>query len=35
MEELVPYVGGEIVCAKYSEASTEELAEEVINALTG
>ncbi|KKM65321.1 hypothetical protein LCGC14_1492500, partial [marine sediment metagenome] len=33
MEELVPYVGGEIVCAEYGEAGTEELAEGVINAL--
>lgn len=33
MEELVPYVGGEIVCAEYGEAGTEELAEGVIKAL--
>ena len=33
MEELIPYVGGEIVCAEYGEAGTEELAEGVIKAL--
>jgi len=33
MEELVPYVGGEIVVAEYGEAGSEELAEAVINSL--
>lgn len=33
MEELVPYIGGEVLCAKYEEAGTTELAEEVIKAL--
>ncbi len=33
MEELVPYIGGEVLCAAYGEAGTEELAEGVIAAL--
>ena len=33
MEELVPYIGGEVLCAKYREAGTEELAETVIKDL--
>lgn len=33
IEELVPYVGGEIICASYAEAGTEELAENVVNSL--
>ncbi|MFX0179169.1 MAG: NAD(P)-dependent oxidoreductase [Candidatus Hodarchaeota archaeon] len=33
MEELVPYLGGEIACAKYGEAGTEELAELVLSSL--
>ncbi len=33
MEELVPYVGGEITVAEYGEAGSEELAEAVINSL--
>ncbi|MFX1493343.1 MAG: NAD(P)-dependent oxidoreductase, partial [Promethearchaeota archaeon] len=33
MEELVPYLGGEITCAKYGEAGTEELAEIVLDCL--
>ncbi|MFX0041537.1 MAG: NAD(P)-dependent oxidoreductase [Candidatus Hodarchaeota archaeon] len=33
MEELVPYIGGEVLCAKYGEAGSEELAKEVLNAL--
>lgn len=33
MEELVPYIGGEVLCAKYEEAGTEELAETVIKDL--
>lgn len=33
MEELVPYIGGEVLCAKYEEAGTAELAEEVTKAL--
>ena len=33
MEELVPYVGGEIACAEYGEAGSEELAEGVLKAL--
>ncbi len=33
MEELVPYLGGEIACAKYGEAGTEELAEIVLGNL--
>jgi L-fuculose-phosphate aldolase len=32
-EEFVPYIGGEVLCAKYGEAGTEELAEGVLNAL--
>lgn len=32
-EEFVPYIGGEVLCAKYGEAGTEELAEEVLTAL--
>lgn len=32
-EEFVPYIGGEVQCAKYGEAGTEELAEGVLNAL--
>ncbi|MFX1383010.1 MAG: NAD(P)-dependent oxidoreductase [Promethearchaeota archaeon] len=33
IEELVPYVGGEIICAEYGEAGSPELAENVINSL--
>ena len=33
MEELVPYIGGEVLCAEYGEAGTEELAEGVLKAL--
>ncbi|MFX1324030.1 MAG: NAD(P)-dependent oxidoreductase [Promethearchaeota archaeon] len=33
MEELVPYIGGEVLCAEYGEAGTEELAERVIKGL--
>lgn len=33
MEELVPYIGGEVLCAEYGEAGTEELAEAVIKNL--
>lgn len=33
IEELVPYVGGEIVCAEYGEAGSPELAENVIKSL--
>ncbi|MFX0103974.1 MAG: NAD(P)-dependent oxidoreductase [Candidatus Hodarchaeota archaeon] len=33
MEELVPYIGGEVQCADYGEAGSEELAKTVINAL--
>ncbi|MFX0058620.1 MAG: NAD(P)-dependent oxidoreductase [Candidatus Heimdallarchaeota archaeon] len=33
MEELVPYLGGEIECADYGEAGSEELANNVINSL--
>ena len=33
MEELVPYVGGEIICADYGESGTEELAENVAKSL--
>jgi L-ribulose-5-phosphate 4-epimerase len=33
MEELVPYIGGEVLCAEYGEAGTEELAEEVLKGL--
>ncbi len=33
MEELVPYIGGEVQCAEYGEAGSDELAETVINAL--
>ena len=33
IEELVPYLGGQIVCAKYGEAGTEELADNVVNSL--
>ncbi|MFX1436285.1 MAG: NAD(P)-dependent oxidoreductase [Promethearchaeota archaeon] len=32
-EEFVPYIGGEVLCAEYSEAGSEELAEGVLNAL--
>jgi len=32
-EEFIPYIGGEVLCAKYGEAGTEELAEEVLTAL--
>jgi L-ribulose-5-phosphate 4-epimerase len=33
MEELVPYIGGEVKCAEYGEAGTEELAEGVLRNL--
>jgi len=33
IEELVPYLGGEIVCAEYGEAGTEELARNVVKSL--
>ncbi|MHA2128575.1 MAG: NAD(P)-dependent oxidoreductase [Promethearchaeota archaeon] len=33
MEELVPYIGGEVLCAEYGEAGTEELAEGVLKGL--
>ncbi len=33
IEELVPYLGGEIVCAEYGEAGTEELANNVVKGL--
>ena len=33
MEELVPYIGGEVMCAEYGEAGTEELAEAVLKNL--
>lgn len=33
IEELVPYLGGEIVCAEYGEAGTEELANNVVKSL--
>jgi L-fuculose-phosphate aldolase len=33
IEELVPYVGGEIVCAEYGEAGSPELAENVTKSL--
>ncbi len=33
IEELVPYVGGEIICAEYAEAGTEELAQNVVESL--
>jgi L-fuculose-phosphate aldolase len=33
MEELVPYIGGEVLCAHYGEAGSEELAENVIQDL--
>jgi L-fuculose-phosphate aldolase len=33
MEELVPYIGGEVLCADYGEAGTDELAEGVIKGL--
>jgi L-ribulose-5-phosphate 4-epimerase len=33
IEELIPYLGGEIECAEYGEAGTEELANNVINSL--
>ncbi|MFX1410636.1 MAG: NAD(P)-dependent oxidoreductase [Promethearchaeota archaeon] len=33
IEELIPYIGGEVLCANYGEAGSEELAEEVYNAL--
>ena len=32
-EEFVPYIGGEVLCANYGEAGTEELAEGVLNSL--
>jgi D-3-phosphoglycerate dehydrogenase len=32
-EEFVPYIGGEVLCAEYGEAGSEELAEDVLNAL--
>jgi D-3-phosphoglycerate dehydrogenase len=32
-EEFVPYIGGEVLCAEYGEAGTEELAEGVLTAL--
>ncbi|MFX0038616.1 MAG: NAD(P)-dependent oxidoreductase [Promethearchaeota archaeon] len=32
-EEFVPYIGGEVLCAEYGEAGSEELAEGVLNAL--
>ncbi len=32
-EELVPYLGGEIICAEYGEAGSAELAENVIKSL--
>ncbi|MFX1388898.1 MAG: NAD(P)-dependent oxidoreductase [Promethearchaeota archaeon] len=32
-EEFVPYIGGEVKCAKYGEAGTEDLAEGVLSAL--
>jgi D-3-phosphoglycerate dehydrogenase len=33
IEELVPYLGGEIICAEYGEAGTEELAQSVVKSL--
>ncbi|MHA2281087.1 MAG: NAD(P)-dependent oxidoreductase [Promethearchaeota archaeon] len=33
MEELVPYIGGEVLCAEYGEAGTEELAKGVLRKL--
>lgn len=33
MEELVPYIGGEVECAEYGEAGTEELAKGVLRKL--
>lgn len=33
MEELVPYLGGEVVCSEYGEAGSEELAENVKTSL--
>jgi L-ribulose-5-phosphate 4-epimerase len=33
MEELVPYIGGEVLCADYGEAGSGELAKAVIDAL--
>ncbi|MFX1352783.1 MAG: NAD(P)-dependent oxidoreductase [Promethearchaeota archaeon] len=33
IEELVPYIGGEVLCAKYEEAGTSDLAAAVIEAL--
>ncbi|MFW9821483.1 MAG: NAD(P)-dependent oxidoreductase [Candidatus Thorarchaeota archaeon] len=33
MEELVPYIGGEVLCADYGEAGTEELAKKVLEKL--
>ncbi|NHJ23335.1 MAG: hypothetical protein EAX89_02080 [Candidatus Lokiarchaeota archaeon] len=33
IEELVPYLGGEILCAEYGEAGTEELAKSVLKSL--
>lgn len=32
-EEFVPYIGGEVQCAKYGEAGSEDLAEGVLNVL--
>jgi L-fuculose-phosphate aldolase len=32
-EEFVPYIGGEVLCAKYGEAGTEDLAEGVLSSL--
>jgi L-fuculose-phosphate aldolase len=33
IEELIPYLGGEIECAEYGEAGSEELAENVVTSL--
>jgi L-ribulose-5-phosphate 4-epimerase len=33
IEELVPYLGGEIICADYGEAGTEQLADNVVESL--
>ncbi|MHA1762733.1 MAG: class II aldolase/adducin family protein [Promethearchaeota archaeon] len=33
IEELIPYVGGEITCAEYGEAGSEELAHNVVESL--
>jgi len=33
IEELIPYLGGEIVCSDYGEAGTEELANNVVKSL--